>query len=163
MNITHESPRLLFRHTVATLAYRASKVLRDAPASFADFSVGPSSRTPVQILAHMGDLFDWALTIARGSEEWHTATPLPWNQEVERFFAALTAFDQELASNNPLDDAVIELMFQGPLADAFTHTGQLSLLRRLVGQPVRGESYPSADIVVGRTGIHQTAARREFD
>ena len=163
MNSTPESPRLLFRHTIATLAYRASKVLRDAPPSFAEFSVGPTTRTPVQILAHMGDLFDWALTMARGSADWHTAKPLPWDDEVERFFAALTAFDQELANNNPLDDAVIELMFQGPMADAFTHTGQLALLRRLVGQPVRGESYPSAEIVIGRTGMHQTAARREFD
>ncbi|MEP6765863.1 MAG: hypothetical protein ABJB66_16230 [Gemmatimonadaceae bacterium] len=163
MNSTVESPRLLVRHIIATLAYRASKILRDAPQSFADFRVGPTSRTPVQILAHMGDLFDWALTMARGSAEWHTAMPRPWDQEVERFFATLTAFDEELATDNPLEDSVTELMFQGPIADAFTHTGQLALLRRLVGQPVRGESYPSAEIVIGRTGIHQTAARREFD
>jgi hypothetical protein len=58
--------RHFLRHTVATLAYRAGKALREAPASFADFALAPDTRTPSQILAHMGDLFDWALCLARG-------------------------------------------------------------------------------------------------
>src|SRR6476659_10641571 len=85
--------RQLLRHTLATLAYRAGKALRDAPASFAAFSTGEKGRTPAHILAHMGDLFDWALSIAQGKQAWHDSTPLPWAAEVERFFAAAKRFD----------------------------------------------------------------------
>jgi hypothetical protein len=154
--------RLLLRHTVATLAYRSSKAVRDVPPSFGVFRVGATTRTPVEILAHMGDLFDWALRMARGEYIWHSSAPQPWAQEVERFFAALTAFDNHLGSDVPLGMSA-ETLFQGPVADALTHTGQLMLLRRLSGHPVRGESYARADIAVGRIGLEQAAPRVEFD
>ncbi|MEO8192972.1 MAG: hypothetical protein ABI681_03905 [Gemmatimonadales bacterium] len=153
----------LLRHTIATVAYRAGKVLRDAPADFADFRIGPATRTPVEILTHMGDLFDWALTMAQDRTEWRTSDPQPWSAEVARFFDSLGSLDRHLAQASPLHSATIQQMFQGPVADALTHTGQLALLRRLAGQPVRGESYAKADIEVGRTGIEQHAPRWEFD
>ncbi len=53
--------RAFLRHTLAALAYRAAKPLRDAPPGFADFADGKGGRTPRQLVAHMGDLFDWAL------------------------------------------------------------------------------------------------------
>jgi hypothetical protein len=158
-----DSARALLRHTVATLAYRSAKVLRDAHVEFAEFRVGPASRTPLQILAHMGDLFDWALTMAQDRTTWHSSVPQEWRTEVVRFYAVLTEFDQYLASAAPLSEGVAERLFQGAVADALTHTGQLSLLRRLSGQPVRGESYARADIVAGSTGLEQAAARWEFD
>ena len=43
--------RAFLRHCLATLAYRAAKATRDAPAAFAGLRIGPTSRTPVQILA----------------------------------------------------------------------------------------------------------------
>ena len=46
-----EEARTLLRHTLATLAYRAGKAVRGAPAGFAGFSAGAGSRTPAQILA----------------------------------------------------------------------------------------------------------------
>jgi hypothetical protein len=152
----------LLRHTVATLAYRAGKAIRGAPPDFAEFHDAPTSRTPAQILAHMGDLFDWALSIANGKEEWHNASPLPWEQESARFFAALEAFDRRLASSEPLA-APEEKLFQGPIADALTHTGQLAMLRRLSGNPMRGENYFKAEIAAGRVGAEQGPPRREFD
>jgi hypothetical protein len=159
-----DSARELLRHTVATVAYRGEKALRGAPAGFAAFAAGPSTRTPAQILAHLGDLFDWALSVARGAETWHNSTPLPWDKEVERFFAALTAFDAYLASDEPMG-APIEKLFQGPIADALTHVGQLALLRRLAGAPVRGENYSVAEIAAGRVGAAQTppSPKMEFD
>ncbi|HET9802933.1 MAG TPA: hypothetical protein VFP96_06840, partial [Candidatus Acidoferrum sp.] len=60
----------LLRHTLATVAYRGGKAVRNAPESFADFAAGPKGRTPVQILAHMGDLYDWVLSIASGNQVW---------------------------------------------------------------------------------------------
>jgi hypothetical protein len=158
------SARDLLRHALATLAYRAGKALRGAPPGFESFSIGPGSRTPGQILSHMGDLFDWALHLAKGASVWHDAKPLPWDQGVARFFAALDAFDRHLASGAPLPEGFTEdKLFQGPVADALTHTGQIGMLRRLAGSPVRGESYYRSDIAAGRVGEDQSAPRVEFD
>jgi hypothetical protein len=157
-----DSSRRLLRHTLATLAYRGGKALRHAPDEFADFHASETTRTPVQILAHMGDLFDWALSMAKGKQVWRDSSPLPWAAEVERFFASLKAFDDYLGSDLPLNTSA-EKLFQGPVADALTHVGQLMMLSRLAGTPPRGENYFVADIVVGRVGSEQSAPVREFD
>jgi len=165
MNITsdnQDSSRALLRHSVATLAYRAGKAVRGAPPPFAGFRAAPGVRTPSEILAHMGDLFDWALSIARGKEAWQNSAPLAWDAEVARFFAALKAFDEYLASGDAVQ-ASAERLFQGPVADALAHTGQLTILRRMAGAPIRAENYSRADIVAGRVGAEQTAPKREFD
>ena len=157
-----DEKRALLRHTVATVAYRGSKAVRGAPASFAAFSPDGSPRTAAKILAHIGDLFDWALSQARGAEAWTESTPLDWDREVERFFTSLERFDQYLASDAPLA-VEPERMFQGPIADALTHIGQLAMLRRLAGAKIKGENYARADIQAGRVGSIQTAPRREFE
>jgi len=155
------SARQLFRHILATLAYRCGKTLRDAPEGFADFQAGAGTRTPLQILAHIGDLLDWGLSMANGEREWNDSKPRPWDEEVNRFFAALKKFDDFLASAAPLQ-APVENLFQGPIADAFTHSGQIGILRRMAGAPVKGENYFKADIQTGRVGPDQAAPRREF-
>ena len=152
----------MLRHALATLAYRAGKALSGAPAGFADFRASETLRTPVEILAHMGDLFDWALSLAGGRPAWHNSTPLPWDREVDRFFRALGEFDERLASDSPLGSTP-ESLFQGPIADALTHTGQIAILRRMYGHPVRGENYFQAEIAAGRVGRDQPAPKREFD
>ena len=156
------SDRDFLRHTLATLAYRAAKALRGAPPTFATMTPGTGSRTPAQILAHMGDLFDWALSLARGQQTWNHSTPLPWDAEVARFFDTLGRFDAYLASDEPLHAPCAQL-FQGPIADALTHTGQLTMLRRIGGSPVKGENYAKADIGAGRVTDSQTSPGREFD
>jgi hypothetical protein len=152
---------LFLRHTVATLAYRGRKALRDAPPEFATFRVGPGSRTPGEILAHLGDLLDWAVSLVEGKETWHSSPPLAWDDGVERFFAALEAFDQRLA--NGAAGASAEKLFQGPIADSLTHVGQISMLRRLAGSPVRAENYAVAQVAAGRVGVDQPPPRFEFD
>ena len=156
-----ESSRQLLRHTLATLAYRAGKALRGAPDSFSGFSTGEKGRTPAHILAHMGDLFDWALSIAQGRQAWLDSAPLPWPREVARFFKTLQAFDDYLASDAPLAVSP-EKLFQGPVADALTHTGQIAILRRMAGCPIRGENYFRAEITIGRVGQEQPAPVSEF-
>jgi hypothetical protein len=153
--------RALLRHTLATVAYRAGKTLRDALPSFGDFSCGEGGRTPRQILAHIGDLYDWALSIAAGKQVWRDAEPLVWEKEVERFFASLKKFDDYLASEAGLHETPAAL-FQGPIADSLTHIGQLAMARRLAGQKMKGENYHKAEIVAGRVGAEQSAPRREF-
>jgi hypothetical protein len=162
MMTASDPARELLRHTVATVVYRGGKTLRGAPDHFASFSIGDKSRAPAQILAHMGDLFDWALSIAQGKQSWHDSTPLPWDAEVERFFAAIKKFDDYLASSEPLDTSE-QSLFQGPIADALNHVGQIAMLRRLAGAPIRGENYFKADIAAGRVGIEQAAPRHEFE
>ena len=151
----------LLRHMLATLAYRAGKTLRGAPPEFAAYRADPTSRTPVEILAHMGDLFDWALALADGKHIWRDATPRPWDDEVTRFFAALGAFDARLASGEPLK-APLERLIQGPVADALTHTGQLAMLRRMSGAKISGENYFVAEMAAGRVGPEQEAPVKEF-
>ncbi len=157
-----DEKRDMLRHTVATLAYRGGKVLRGAPDDFGSFRIGEQSRTPAEILAHIGDLLDWALALARGAHVWHDSPVTAWDEEVGRFFAALGSLDAYLASEARLGFAA-EQLFQGPIADALTHVGQLAMLRRLAASPVRGENYFKADIVAGRIGASQSPPRREFD
>ena len=159
---TPNDKRQLLRHTVATLAYRSGKAVSNVPPDFKDFRVAGDARTPGEILAHIGDLLDWALSIAVGKQTWHNSTPLTWEDETARFFAALEAFDSYLASDQPLASPV-EKLFQGPIADALTHVGQIAMLRRIAGGPIKGENYYRAEIESGRVGADQSARRIEFD
>ena len=154
--------RALLRHTVATVAYRGGKALRGAPDGFETFRAAPGSRSAGEILAHIGDLFDWALTLADGRHAWRDSPALSWNAGSARFFDALARLDLRLASSEPLgcDE---EKLFQGPIADALTHVGQIAMLRRLAGAPVRGENYFKASIAAGRVGPEQLEPGFEFD
>jgi hypothetical protein len=157
-----DNKRALLRHTVATVAYRGGKVVRGAPATFAAYTPDGSARTAAKILAHIADLYDWALTQANGTEAWHDTAPGDWEREAERFFTSLQKFDDYLASDAPLAVAP-EKLFQGAIADSLTHIGQLAILRRLAGAKMKSENYSRADIQAGRVGPSQTAPSREFD
>jgi hypothetical protein len=153
------SDRELLRHTLATLAYRGGKAIRGAPASFSDFA--GAGKTPGQILAHIGDLLDWGLSMAIGQQKWQDSKPQPWDQDTERFFTALKRFDDFLASPETVQ-APLEKLFQGPIADALTHVGQIAMLRRMAGVPIKAENFFVAAIAAGRVGADQTAPKREF-
>ncbi len=153
--------RALLRHTLATLAYRGAKAVRDPGPEFAGYGSPETSRTPVKILAHIGDLMDWAVAMAEGRPEWHDTAPLAWEKECERFFAALKKFDDYLASEKLLE-VPAEKLFQGPIADALTHVGQIAMLRRMADVPLKGENYFVAEITVGRVGADQASPRKEF-
>src|SRR2546427_12074262 len=139
VTVSPDSARQLLRHTLATVAYRGGKALRGAPEHFSSFHIGDKTRTPAQILAHMGDLFDWALSIARGNQTWHDSTPLPWNTEVERFFATIKKFDEYLAAPEPLHAPAVGLS-QPPVADALNHIGRSPCLRRFRAPPSKVEN-----------------------
>lgn len=151
----------MLRHTVATLAYRGGKALRGAPDGFASFRAAEGTRTPGEILAHVGDLLDWAAALAEGRHEWHNSPVVSWSEGMARFFAGLEKLDKRLESAPAGLPA--EQLFQGPVADALTHIGQISMLRRMAGAPVKGENYFTAHISAGRVGEEQAAAVVEFD
>lgn len=156
-----DSKREMLRHCLATLAYRGGKVLSGAPEEFASFRASESSRTPAEIVAHLADLTGWALSIARGQQAWKNTEPLAWQAGADRFFISLTALDDYLASSETLAVSE-EQLFQGPIADALTHVGQLAMLRRMANAPIKGENYFVADIETGRVGAEQKPPRMEF-
>lgn len=150
------------RHAVATLAYRAEKVLRDVPPGFVEFRASPNSRSALAIVAHLGDLLEWAERMVAGEMRWRSVPQDAWEAASDRFFTSLAALDAALA-RRPDQSVPHEVIFQGPIADALTHVGQLSLMRGMAGAPVRPEGYARAKIEVGRVGRDQEAARNEFD
>ena len=152
----------MLRHTVATLAYRGAKAVRGASDSFASFKASDTTRTPAEILAHIGDLLDWALIDRQGQRDLEQRrTAASGSKEIDRFHAALKSFDDYLASDSELD-ASCERLFQGPIADALTHVGQIAMLRRIAGEPMKGENYSRAKIEAGRVGADQETPKREF-
>ena len=162
LTIRADDPRPLLRRIIATLAYRAAKVLRDAPPGFGGVQAGPATRRPVEIVAHLADLMAWGLSLAQGHSMWKAGGSEDWDIEVTRFFDGLAALDAELAADRPFAGSEDRLI-QGPLADALTHVGQLAMLRGIAGVPIKPESYAGAEIVIGRVGPAQAAPRREFE
>jgi hypothetical protein len=160
--MTSESGREMLRHTVATLAYRGGKAIANVPQDFSAFRPTETSRTAGDILAHIGDLLDWAVRLSKGEYAYKEIAARSWEEDVARLFAALEALDSVLTSDAALG-CPAEKIFQGPIADALTHVGQIAILRRMAGAPVRGENYFAAEIVKGRVGKEQSAKRKEFD
>lgn len=157
-----DEKRELLRHTLATLAYRGVKAINGVPDGFAEARACPTCRSAVQILAHIGDLMDWALTLVQGKEAWSSSPPRSWAGESARFLDGLKRLDDYLKGSEPLGCSA-ERLFQAPIADALTHIGQIATLRRLAASPVRGEDYYRAEITIGRVGTDQSRKRHEFD
>jgi hypothetical protein len=153
---------LSLRNTVATLAYRAEKVLRDPPPDFAAFRASPRSRSALALVGHLGDLIEWAERLARGDRKWSAVPQTSWDVATDRYFRALETLDATLAGLGD-GSAHDDVVFQAPIADARTHVGQLALMRGLAGAPVRPESYVRARIVAGTVGRDQPPERVEFD
>ena len=143
-----ESKREVLRHMVATVAYRGGLAIVDAPENFAAFRAHETTRTPGEILAHTGDLLAGSLHLLKGEMVYLTSAPLPWKEEITRFFSAVNALDAYLASDASLA-CPVEKLVQGPVGDALTHVGQIVMLRRMAGNPIRSSGYFMAEIVAG--------------
>lgn len=140
--------REALRHMLATVAYRGGLAVTDAPEDFAQFRAHETTRTPGEILAHIGDLLEGSLYLAKGQMVYLTSAPLPWKEGVARFFSAVKELDLYLASEAVLE-CPLERLVQGPIGDALTHVGQIVMLRRMAGKSVRAASYFTVEIVAG--------------
>ena len=143
-----DSKREVLRHMVATVAYRCGLAVSDAPDGFAQFSAHETTRTPGEILAHIGDLLEGSLYLSKGEVVYLTSAPLPWKDGIARFFSAVKELDSYLASEAVLA-CPVERLVQGPIGDALTHVGQIVMMRRMAGKPIRVAGYFTADIVAG--------------
>ena len=138
----------LLRHLVATIEYRLRIVIVGAPEHFGDLDVGYGVRKPREILSHIAGLLRGVDSVLNEKER-TKIEPGTWDQEVERFYSAARALDSSLTGKLP-EKRVLEKLLQGPLCDALTHVGQLSMMRRMAGKPVEGVNFFKADITKGK-------------
>ncbi|HET7379355.1 MAG TPA: hypothetical protein VFJ24_04865 [Gaiellales bacterium] len=150
-----ESERRLLRHFVATLAYRTQKALRHAPPEFASFRVAPGTRTPHEIVRHMNGVLNYALGLITTPRALLETLP-EFAEEIRRFHALLEALAARLVEDFEFSMELAERLLQGPLADAMTHAGQLTMLRRLAGSPVPPENFFLAAIDAENVGPEQS-------
>jgi len=144
----------LLRHFLAKLAYRTQKALRDAPPDFAAFEAGGGVRPPAELVRHMTGLLGYARTYFVGGQ--YRAEALPTlSDEVGRFHDMLHDLARHLEQETPLRGITSEKLLQGPLSDAMTHAGQLTLLRRLAGSPVPPENFTLADMDAALLEVQQ--------
>lgn len=140
-----DDKRHMLRHFLAALAYRTQKALRGAPGDFAEYTAGNDARTPKELVRHMTSVLGYARTFFIGGEYW--PEPLPtFAEEIERFHETLVDLRKHLDSETPLRGLTEEQLLQGQFADAMTHVGQLAMLRRLHGEPIRSENFIHAAI-----------------
>ena len=156
-----EGKNELVRHLLATLVYRTTKIIYNAPENYPKTSIGNGARTPEKILGHINSL------IQLSNRFWspHKPTSMAdlrkqskqkgWEREVELFYQLVAQFDETLSTYTLPRKYSPEKILQGPFMDAFTHVGQLVLLRRMAGLPIKGESYWMAAIRMGQVGPDQ--------
>lgn len=154
----------MVRHMLATLAYRLQTAVRGAPTGFESFDAGHGVRTPAKLIRHMSHVLKYAHRHLSADADVESPDELPFEKEVERFHELLARVDNDLKTASAwADDEILMQLIQGPLSDAMTHAGQLAMLRRLAGSPVRGQSFSAADIKAGQVGQEQSEPRKLFD
>lgn len=143
----------LIRHFLATLSYRANKIISNIPENYPELIIGNGVRTPKEILHHILEVLLFAKFYLLNENRKDTPL-LEWNEEVKRFNNILNELDKILEEKD-VESSTLKKLLQGPLSDAMTHIGQLALLRRLAGSPISGENFMKADINTGKTNMIQ--------
>lgn len=146
----------MLRQFIASIAYHATKAIRDAPNTYPEFSLGEGTRTPRQILHHITGVLTYAHSFF---EEYDTTyfEHKAWDAEKAHFYDTLSKLDRSLQEKGPREVSEEQLL-QGPLSDTMAHIGQLLMLRRLVGSPVPSENFIFADIRKGVVSPDQPPA-----
>jgi hypothetical protein len=143
----------MLRHFLASIAYHASKAIRDAPDGYPEIEVGAGVRTPRRILHHITGVLSYAHSFFEHYETTYFDLE-PWDTEVESFYTILGKLDESLREKAP-NGVTEERLLQGPLSDSMAHVGQLLMLRRMAGSPVPSENFVYAEIKAGALGPDQ--------
>jgi len=151
----------MIRHLTATVAYRFAKQVKAAPTHFATFDAGNDVVSPVKIVNHITVVIRFAQQLIDKTIKPTAPKTKNISEAAEIFHNALQLLDEMLLERD-IEEKVLCQIIQGPLADALTHIGQLSTLRRLSGAPVYSENYMLADIQSGRVGATQTISEHQF-
>jgi len=142
----------IFRHLIATIAYRSSRSLRDAPDSFESTKLPGESKSAAELLLHMTNVLSFAIATVTHTERVRHE-PLPWKAEIDRFYSLLGELDTKLAEGVSLESGMDLKLVQGPLSDVLTHIGQLHAMRRAAGSPIAAANYIKAEIHIGYTSL----------
>lgn len=107
----------------------------------------------MQILHHINDLLRFTIRMFEGGERLE-APPGDPTDELKTLQSLLPILDRHLARSEPTGiladrQVTLAMLLQGPLTDAITHVGQLSMLRRMAGFPASYENYLLAAIQPG--------------
>lgn len=151
----------LVRHLLATLVYRTTKIIKDVPEDYTKIKIGNGVRTPTKILGHINSLIQlsnrfWSHDKPISMEKLRKqSTKKGWELEVDLFYQLAAQFDETLQENIEPRKHSPEKILQGPFTDAFTHVGQLAMLRRMAGDEMQGEAYWMADVKAGKVGPDQ--------
>jgi len=135
------------RHFLAALKYRCSKAIHNVREGYPSYRAGNGVRSPHEILSHISFVLRCAQSVFNVDIELHKE-PRTWEEEVEQFYIEVENLNNYLLKGLPDRDRIAEKLLQGPLADAMTHVGQLSMIRRISGDPVSGENFFNADIQI---------------
>ena len=116
---------------------------------FNSFEPGRYIRTPAQILNHINGLL---LYISSHLVEVPNTYPdqLSFVDEVKRFDRFIRELDGYVSTHDLNPKLTYKQILQGPLADIMLHIGELSMQRKVSGNPAEDlENYIFADIEVG--------------
>lgn len=142
------------RHTLAAMAYRSARALKDVPEGYASRALGDGAMTANELVTHMTAVLGYVLSKLTKTERERIESK-GWGEDVAGFYAMIGRVDAELEGEVRLEEGELERILQGPLLDVFTHIGQLASIRRVAGSPVPGENYRLAEVRIGRVGIEQ--------
>jgi len=139
----------LLRHTISTIKYRFEKSVIDSTEIFGEFNLGKGSRNPIEIINHIYHVL-YSTRIFLEEERFYTERPekLTLTEEIERFNHELITTDKALDMIE-LSVTYSKKLLQGPLSDILTHIGQISMMQRLNGRPIKAEDFFAASIETG--------------
>lgn len=143
----------MLRHFLASIAYRATKAIKNAPDNYPTFNLGKGVKTPLRILHHITGVLTYAHSFFEHYETTHFEVK-SWSAEINELYKILSKLDVSIQEKNP-NKVTEEQLLQGPFSDAMTHVGQLSMLRRMVDSPIPSENFIFADIRKGEVGPDQ--------
>ncbi|MBB6732108.1 hypothetical protein [Cohnella zeiphila] len=134
----------LLRHWLGAVKFRFTVAISGTESDFASFDAGYGVRTPIEMVCHISQLLQNCCSTIAGSPRVRLESK-GWYEEAARFYEIVEQLDQAILQFIPVQ-SVVEKLVQGPLADATSHIGQLTLLRRLSGSPVAHINYSQATI-----------------
>ncbi|WP_223068352.1 hypothetical protein [Paenibacillus caui] len=135
------------RHFLAGIKYRCTKAISSAKENYPTFEVGSGVRTPLEILSHISYVLRCAQSVFNSDTKLDVNLK-SWEEEVEQFYKEIELLNKYISNGIPDRERIVEKLLQGPLSDAMTHVGQLSMIRRIAGDPITGESFFDADIKI---------------
>jgi len=144
----------ILRHFLASIAYHATKAIKNAPDDYPELYIGKGVRTPSHILHHITGVLSYAHSFYEHYDTTYFEHK-PWEEEVKHFYETLSDLDSSMKERRPRE-VTEEKLLQGPLSDSMAHVGQLLMLRRMADSPVPSENFIHADIRKGAVGPEQT-------